>query len=134
MVTRETLWEKIKQNQEVIEITEPIQSEEVVVVPDEPEPDVVEIPTVDKRLKKSVDLLIKLTKIDKKKLEGLSLEEQFDRLSFLSDNLPKTKKEKNKPVVGLPMTDNNTVGREVRAGNTSYMLYSPDEWVKPEKK
>jgi len=61
---------------------------------------------LDKRLQKSVNLLKKITKIDEEKLKGLSLEEQFDRLEFLADNMPKpTKsvKKKNKPVVPNPV-------------------------------
>jgi len=61
----------------------------------------------DTRLKKSVNRLIKITKIDKEKLKGLTLEEQFDRLEFLADNLPKktmtSSKKKNKPIVPNPV-------------------------------
>ena len=61
---------------------------------------------IDDRLQKSVNLLIKITKINKEKLKGLKLEEQFDRLEFLAENMPKptkTKRKKNKPVVPNPL-------------------------------
>ena len=65
-----------------------------------------ETEVLDTRLQKSVNLLIKITKINKDKLKGLTLEEQFDRLDFLADNIPKTTKKtkkKNKPIVSIPV-------------------------------
>jgi len=78
-----------EQNEETEEIEETEETEEL-----------------DTRLQKSVNFLIKITKIDKEKLKGLTLEEQFDRLEFWADNPPKTTKKtikKNKPVVPNPV-------------------------------
>ena len=78
---------------------EPIVNEEVTEEEDEVTEDVI----VDSRLQKSVNRLKKVTKIKEKALEGLSLEEQFDRLEFMVENAPKKlKKTKNKPIIGLP--------------------------------
>lgn len=90
------------------------------------------------RLQKSVNRLIKLSKIDKEKLKGLSLEEQYDRLEFLVENLPKktkTKKDKNKPVIPLPTNINAPkIGRKVKddmGGN--FWLFETKEWIKSKK-
>lgn len=90
----------------------------------------------DKRLKKSIKLLIKITKIDEENLKGLSLEEQFDRLSFLQDNMPKKKKSKNKPVVPLPIDlDMPKFGKKVKnSAGGHFWLFSPKEWLKPKIK
>ena len=78
------------------------QNEEIVEeIEDEEETEV-----LNPRLQKSVNLLIKITKINKEKLKGLTLEEQFDRLDFLAENSPKTTKKtkkKNKPVIPNPI-------------------------------
>ncbi len=64
---------------------------------------------LDKRLEKSVNRLIKITKIDKEKLKGKTLEEQYDLLDLLVDLIPKSIKKvksKNKPVVPNPIDVN----------------------------
>lgn len=90
------------------------------------------------RLQKSVNRLIKLSKIDKEKLKGLSLEEQYDRLEFLVENLPKkkkTKRDKNKPIIPLPTDiDAPKFGRKVKdnmGGN--FWLFETKEWIKSKK-
>ena len=100
--------------------------EEIIEEPEEVEE------AIDSRLQKSVDVLKKLTKIDEKKLEGLTLEEQFDRLDFLADNLPKTRKvTRNKPIVPLPTdVDAPKFGRKVKddqGGN--FWLFNAKEWI-----
>ena len=90
----------------------------------------------DVRLKKSVDLLLKQTKLDPKKMEGMSLEEQFDKLSFLLENIPEPKKEKNKPVVPLPTDPNQKkIGRVIKdVGGKEFYLFKPNEWINQPKK
>ena len=89
----------------------------------------------DIRLQKSVDVLKKITKIDEEKLKGLTLEEQFDRLEFLADNMPKTSKRKNKPVIALPTdVDAPKLGRKVSDSTGSgFMLFKPSEWLKKKR-
>ena len=95
----------------------------------------------DTRLQKSVNRLIKLSKIDKEKLKGLSLEEQYDRLEFLVENIPKKtktkiKRDKNKPVIPMPTDiDIPKFGRKVKndAGG-DFWLFKTDEWIKSKKK
>ena len=96
---------------------------------------IVEEIKVDARLQKSVNLLIKQTNVDKEKLEGLNLEEQFDRLSFLAENLPKQAKSKNRPVVPLPTDINEQpIGRKVRvSGGSDFYLFKPSEWLGKKK-
>ena len=89
----------------------------------------------DIRLQKSVDVLKKITKIDEEKLKGLTLEEQFDRLEFLADNMPKISKRKNKPVIALPTdVDAPKLGRKVSDSTGSgFMLFKPSEWLKKKR-
>ena len=62
----------------------------------------------DSRLKKAVGILIKQSGIDPSKLEGKSVEEQFDLLSFYQENKPKRKRATgNKPVIPVPTTTEN---------------------------
>lgn len=89
----------------------------------------------DSRLKKSINRMIKETGIDKEKLKGLSLEDQFDRLEFLLDNLPEEdtkKKRKNKPVTGMP-TGSGGLGRRVKVGGKTFYHFHPSEWLKFKK-
>ena len=88
----------------------------------------------DTRLQKSIKRLIKITKIDKEKLKGLTSEEQFDRLEFLVENLPKktkSKKDKNKPIVPLPIdVDSPKFGRMVKnAAGGNYWLFKIEDWI-----
>ena len=53
----------------------------------------------DPRLIKMVERLKKQAKISAEKLEGKTLEEQYDLLEFYLDNKPKRKRTGNKPVV-----------------------------------
>jgi len=102
----------------------------------ETQDEVVEQPEIDTRLKKSVAMLLKQTKIDPKKMEGMSLEDQFDKLSFLLENTPEPKKTKNKPVVPLPTDPNQKeIGRVVKdVGGKEFHLFKPSEWIiKPKK-
>ena len=107
-------------NEEVEEEVEEEDTEEIVI---------------DKRLQKSVERLKKITKIKKEALEGLTLEEQFDRLSFMVDNKPTIKKTKNKPIIGLPNTEALKIGRIVKneLGGSAFMI-DPLEWLKSDKK
>ena len=90
---------------------------------------------IDSRLQKSVGMLKTLAKIDDEKLKGLSLEEQFDRLTFYLDNQPKKKKSKNKPVVGMPLdSDAPSIGRTAKEGNSKIWYFKPNEWIIPTKK
>jgi hypothetical protein len=90
----------------------------------------------DPRLQKSVELLIKQTNIDEEKLAGLSLEDKFDRLSFLYDNMPKQSKSRNKPVVPLPINTNEPIiGRKMKdVGGKDFYLFKPSEWIKQKNK
>ncbi len=108
------------------------QNEEEEEIEEEEETEV-----LDNRLQKSVNFLIKITKIDKEKLKGLTLEEQFDRLDFLADNMPeatKTVKKKNKPVVPKPVDiDAPTFGKvnkNLPKGILFSASYSPIEVFK----
>jgi len=115
------------------EKTEPIVNEEVIEEVDEVTEDVI----VDSRLQKSVNRLKKVTKIKEKALEGLSLEEQFDRLEFMVENAPKKiKKTKNKPIIGLPINvDAKQFGRKVSdPSGGDYYLFKPSEWINQKKK
>ena len=95
-----------------------------------------EVDKVDKRLLKSVNRMKKELKIKDEVLKGLSVEEQFDRLEFMADNMPKFKKTKNKPIVGLPTdADAPKIGRFAKGehGETIYLL-KPHEWLNRKKK
>ena len=101
----------------------------------EEEVEVEEVSPSDIRLQKSINVLKKLTKVDEEKLKGLTLEEQFDRLEFLADNMPKTSKRKNKPVIALPTdVDAPKLGRKVSDSTGSgFMLFKPSEWLKKKR-
>ena len=61
----------------------------------------------DPRLKKAVEMLVKQSGINSAKLEGKSLEEQFDLLNFYIENKPKRKAKRNRPVIPNPTTTEN---------------------------
>lgn len=108
----------IEENSEVIEVEE--------------SPEIVE----DQRLQKSVDRLISITKVKKDALEGLSLEDQYDRLEFMLDNMPVNKvvKTKNRPIIPLPTTvDKTLLGRSVSDKGGEGVFFSTKEWLKKKK-
>ena len=61
----------------------------------------------DTRLVKSVELLKKTTKVDPKKLEGMTIAQQFDALSFLADNMPASPAP-NAPITQVPVGSNGS--------------------------
>jgi hypothetical protein len=113
----------------------PNEDEEEELEDEEEEDDEEEESSLDEqRMKKIINRMIKESGIDKTKLKGLSLDEQFDRLDFYMDNLPKPEKKKkiprkNQPPVGMP-TGEGGIGRKVRVGNKTFFHFRPDEWLK----
>ena len=88
---------------------------------------------VDPRLTKAVEMLIKQTGIDRENLKGKTIPEQFDLLSFLTENTkkPKPKKttNKNQPIVPLPTDSTTKIGRKIKNAQGDYYLFSAEEWL-----
>ena len=111
--------------------------EEEVIEEIEDETEEVEEVIVDKRLLKSVNRLKKDLNIKDVVLKGLTLEQQFDRLEFMADNMPerKVRKAKNKPIIANPIdTDAMKYGRAIaNASGNDFYLFKTEEWINQTK-
>lgn len=125
-----------KENKDKVKIKSPInESNDLETESDDSEQETHDNTQIDSRLQKSVNMLINLTKVEPEKLKGLTLEEQFDRLSFLRDNLPKKRKEKNKPVIGMPINaDAPKFGSIQKEGGKDIWYFKHEEWLNQPKK
>jgi len=91
---------------------------------------------VDPRLSKAVEILIKSTGINKDKLKGKTMPEQFDLLTFYMENMPEKNKKtpnKNEPIIPLPSGTVASIGRKVKDSTGNFYLFKPQEWI-PQKK
>ena len=89
---------------------------------------------VDVRLTKAVDILIKSTGIDKDKLKGKTMPEQFDLLTFYMENMPDKTINKNEPIIPLPAGSVPQIGRKVKDNTGNFWLFKAQEWIKRKKK
>ena len=88
---------------------------------------------VDVRLTKAVDILIKSTGIDKEKLKGKTMPEQFDLLTFYMENMPDKTINKNEPIIPLPIDSTIKIGRKVKNAQGDYWLFKTEEWLPQNK-